>query len=228
MKQVNLRIYRTILTLLLGLFLSAGAYAQQISVKGTVKDQTGEPVIGANVLVKGTTNGVITDVDGNFNVSADKNGVLVISFVGYVTQEVPVAEKQMVIVLKEDTELLDEVVVLGYGANTRKQDLSASVGVVSNTEELAARPVTSTEGMLQGVGYLLFVYSENPGEQKAERTRRNLALSVKIGWHHDHIRPGMANAMPGRFLFYGNHFCETKCSAGKRFRSNFNYEEETR
>lgn len=80
MKQVNLRIYRTILTLLLGLFLSAGAYAQQISVKGTVKDQTGEPVIGANVLVKGTTNGVITDVDGNFNVSADKNGVLVISF----------------------------------------------------------------------------------------------------------------------------------------------------
>lgn len=72
MKQVNLRIYRTILTLLLGLFLSAGAYAQQISVKGTVKDQTGEPVIGANVLVKGTTNGVITDVDGNFNVSADK------------------------------------------------------------------------------------------------------------------------------------------------------------
>ena len=150
MKQVNLRIYRTILTLLLGLFLSAGAYAQQISVKGTVKDQTGEPVIGANVLVKGTTNGVITDVDGNFNVSADKNGVLVISFVGYVTQEVPVAEKQMVIVLKEDTELLDEVVVLGYGANTRKQDLSASVGVVSNTEELAARPVTSTEGMLQG------------------------------------------------------------------------------
>lgn len=56
---------------------------------------------------------MITDVDGNFNVSADKNGVLVISFVGYVTQEVPVAEKQMVIVLKEDTELLDEVVVLG-------------------------------------------------------------------------------------------------------------------
>ena len=132
MKQVNLRIYRTILTLLLGLFLSAGAYAQQISVKGTVKDQTGEPVIGANVLVKGTTNGVITDVDGNFNVSADKNGVLVISFVGYVTQEVPVAEKQMVIVLKEDTELLDEVVVLGYGANTRKQDLSASVFFVSD------------------------------------------------------------------------------------------------
>ena len=72
MKQVNLRIYRTILTLLLGLFLSAGAYAQQISVKGTVKDQNGEPVIGANVLVKGTTNGVITDVDGKFALQTQK------------------------------------------------------------------------------------------------------------------------------------------------------------
>ena len=66
MKQVNLRIYQTILTLLVGLFLSAGAYAQQISVRGIVKDQMGEPVIGANVLVKGTSNGVITDIDGKF------------------------------------------------------------------------------------------------------------------------------------------------------------------
>ncbi|WP_296124076.1 TonB-dependent receptor [uncultured Bacteroides sp.] len=150
MKQVNLRIYRMILTLLLGLFLSAGAYAQQISVKGTVKDQTGEPVIGANVLVKGTTNGVITDVDGKFLLSAAKGDVLIISFVGYTSQEVPVTGKDLMVMLKEDTELLDEVVVLGYGAQTRKQDLSASVGVVSNTEELAVRPVTSTESMLQG------------------------------------------------------------------------------
>lgn len=75
---------------------------------------------------------------------------MVVSFVGYTTQEIPVSEKQMTIVLKEDTELLDEVVVLGYGANTRKQDLSASVGIISNTDELAARPVTSTESMLQG------------------------------------------------------------------------------
>ena len=66
MKQVNLRIYQMILPLLLGLFLSLGAYAQQISVKGNVKDVTGEPVIGANVVVKGTTNGSITDLDGNF------------------------------------------------------------------------------------------------------------------------------------------------------------------
>lgn len=115
-----------------------------------MKDQIGEPVIGANVLVRGTTNGVITNVNGEFILSASKSDVLVVSFVGYTTQEIPVSEKQMTIVLKEDTELLDEVVVLGYGANTRKQDLSASVGIISNTDELTARPVTSTESMLQG------------------------------------------------------------------------------
>lgn len=150
MKQVNLGFYRMFLFLLLGLFTSVIAYSQQISVKGIVKDQIGEPVIGANVLVRGTTNGVITNVNGEFILSASKSDVLVVSFVGYATQEIPVSEKQMTIVLKEDTELLDEVVVLGYGANTRKQDLSASVGIISNTDELAARPVTSTESMLQG------------------------------------------------------------------------------
>ena len=150
MKQVNLVFYRMVLFLLLGLFTSVIAYSQQISVKGIVKDQIGEPVIGANVLVRGTTNGVITNVNGEFILSASKSDVLVVSFVGYTTQEIPVSEKQMTIVLKEDTELLDEVVVLGYGANTRKQDLSASVGIISNTDELAARPVTSTESMLQG------------------------------------------------------------------------------
>lgn len=151
MKQANPRIFRTILTLFLGMLLSVGAYAQQVSVKGTVKDQTGESVIGANVLVKGTTNGVITDIDGKFELSANKNDVLVISFVGFTSQEVPVSTgKPLMIILKEDTELLEEVVVLGYGAATRKQDLSASVGVVSNTDELTARPVSSTESMLQG------------------------------------------------------------------------------
>ena len=149
MKQVNLGFYRMVLFLLLGLFTSVIAYSQQISVKGIVKDQIGEPVIGANVLVRGTTNGVITNVNGEFILSASKSDVLVVSFVGYTTQEIPVSEKQMTIVLKEDTELLDEVVVLGYGANTRKQDLSASVGIISNTDELTARPVTSTESMLQ-------------------------------------------------------------------------------
>ena len=150
MKQVNLRIYQTILTLLVGLFLSAGAYAQQISVRGIVKDQMGEPVIGANVLVKGTSNGVITDIDGKFALSAAKNDILIISFVGFMSQEIPVTGKDLMVTLKEDTGLLDEVVVLGYGANARKQDLSAAVGVLSNTDDMTVRPVSSTESLLQG------------------------------------------------------------------------------
>ena len=85
MKQVNPRIYRTILTLVLGLFLSVGAYAQNITVKGTVTDATGEPVIGANVLEKGTTNGVITDIDGNFQLQTSRGAILQFSFVGFLT-----------------------------------------------------------------------------------------------------------------------------------------------
>lgn len=150
MKQVNLRIYRIILILLVGLSLSAGAYAQQISVGGIVKDQMGEPVIGANVIVKGTSNGVITDIDGKFALSAAKNDILIISFVGFTSQEIPVTGKDLMVTLKEDTGLLDEVVVLGYGANARKQDLSAAVGVLSNTDDLTVRPVSSTESLLQG------------------------------------------------------------------------------
>ena len=150
MKQVNLRIYRMILILLVGLSLSAGTYAQQISVGGIVKDQMGEPVIGANVIVKGTSNGVITDIDGKFALSAAKNDILIISFVGFTSQEIPVTGKDLMVTLKEDTGLLDEVVVLGYGANARKQDLSAAVGVLSNTDDLTVRPVSSTESLLQG------------------------------------------------------------------------------
>ena len=74
--------FKVLLTLVVGLFLSVGAFAQQIAVKGIVKDTAGEPVIGANVLVKGTTNGTITDFDGNFQLSANKGDIIVISFIG--------------------------------------------------------------------------------------------------------------------------------------------------
>ena len=123
---------------------------QQKAVQGKVLDQTGSPIIGASVLVKGTMRGTITDVDGNFSIDVAKGETLVISYIGYVNQEIVPTGKNLSIVLKEDNEVLDEVVVLGYGANTRKQDLSASVGVLSNTEELTTRPVSSTESMLQG------------------------------------------------------------------------------
>lgn len=134
----------------MGLLTSAGAYAQKISVTGSIKDPTGLPIIGGTVSVKGTTNGVITDADGNFRLSANKGDVLVFSYVGYSSQEMRASDKPMSVILREDPKLLDEVVVLGYGAQTRKQDLSASVGVIDNVDQLATHPVSSTEGLLQG------------------------------------------------------------------------------
>ncbi len=134
---------------------AAGTSVVQQSTKkvtGMVKDAvTGEPIIGANVVVRGTTNGIITDMDGRFTLNVPTNAVLEVSYIGYVTMEVSVANQESFnILLKEDTQALEEVVVLGYGAGQRKQDLSASVGVLNNADELAARPVTSTESMLQG------------------------------------------------------------------------------
>lgn len=123
---------------------------QSIKLYGTVIDETGLPVIGASVMVKGTTNGTITDVDGKFELTVGNNDVLSVSYIGYETQEICPSGNNLVITLKENSQMLNEVVVLGYGANARKQDLSASVGVVDNTESLATRPVSSTEGMLQG------------------------------------------------------------------------------
>lgn len=134
----------------MGLLTSAGAYAQKISVTGSIKDPTGLPIIGGTVSVKGTSNGVITDADGNFRLSANKGDVLVFSYVGYSSQEMRASDKPMSVILREDPKLLDEVVVLGYGAQTRKQDLSASVGVIDNVDQLATHPVSSTEGLLQG------------------------------------------------------------------------------
>lgn len=120
-------------------------------VHGRVIDEKGEAIIGASVLVKGTTNGTITDFNGEFDLAVEKNSVLVVSYIGFTSLEIhPEGKKEIVVTMKENTELLEEVVVLGYGANSRKQDLSASVGVLNNTEELTSRPVSSTEGMLQG------------------------------------------------------------------------------
>ena len=133
MKQVNLRIYRMILPLLMGLFLSVGVYAQNITVKGHVKDATGLEVIGANIVEKGnTSNGTITDLDGNFTLSVPKGATLTISFIGYQTQEVAAAPMVMV-TLKDDAELLSEVVVVGYG-RTKKDDLTGSVTAIKPDE----------------------------------------------------------------------------------------------
>lgn len=152
MKQVNLRIFRMILPLLLGLFLSVGAYAQQITVKGHVKDATGEPIIGANVLVKGTTTGTITDIDGNFQLQANKGSLLQITYVGYLNAEVQAA--QMVnVILKEDSQVIDDVVVIGYATGSSRT-ISGAVQKVGRKEMNAgvvASPLSAIKGKVAGV-----------------------------------------------------------------------------
>jgi len=130
------------------LVASFGAQAQNLTVRGTVSDAVG-PIVGA-VVLSGNANAV-TDIDGAYSITVPSNAVLEVSCLGYVTQQVPVNGRANInIVLQEDTMVLQEAVALGYGAQTRKKDLSASVGIVNNADALAARPVTSTEGMLQG------------------------------------------------------------------------------
>ena len=137
-----------VVAMLIGMVASFGAYAQNLTVRGTVKDATG-PVVGAVVLSGGAN--AVTDVNGNYSITVPSNAVLEVSCLGYATQNVNVNGRSVIdIVLSEDVEMLQEAVALGYGAQTKKKDLSASVGIVSNPEKLAGRPVTSTTGMLQG------------------------------------------------------------------------------
>ena len=96
------------------------------TVKGTVKDETGEPLVGVSVVIKGTTNGTMTDLDGNFSISCNKNDVLQISYVGFLTQDITVGNNSnFQIKLKEDQKVLDEVIVIGYGTTTRKSAVGA-------------------------------------------------------------------------------------------------------
>lgn len=124
--------------------------ADKFKVSGIVKDATGEPVIGASVVEKGTTNGTVTDLDGNFNLSVASNSTIVISFIGYSDQEFHISKDNMVlnVNLKEDTEMIDEVVVVGYGVQ-KKENLTGSVAAV-NFKDVASMPVANTANMLQG------------------------------------------------------------------------------
>ena len=150
---------RRLLLIMWGLFLSLSAFAQQISIKGHVVDATGEPVIGASVVEKGTTNGIVTDVDGKFTLSVKPGAILKISFVGYQPQEVK-ATPTMKIVLKEDTELLDEVVVVGYGTQ-KKANLTGAVTTVDLNKTMSGRPQQDVTKALQGAVPGLSITTEN-------------------------------------------------------------------
>lgn len=123
---------------------------QALTVNGLVVDSNGEPIIGANVLEKGTTNGSLTDVDGKFTLNVRQGAVLQISFIGYKTQEVKATSNMMRVVLAEDNEMLDEVVVVGYGSQ-KKVNVTGAVSTVDVNKALEAKPQMDVTKALQGV-----------------------------------------------------------------------------
>ena len=151
---------------------------QSETASGVVKDTTGETVIGASVVVKGTTNGTITDFDGAFTLSNVKKGeILEISFVGYKSQEIVWNGKPLNIVLVEDNAMLEEVVVVGFGSQ-RKADLTGAVSQVKMDEVLGDRPVINATAALQGAMPGLMVSgASSPGQSKSFNIRGDLSIN---------------------------------------------------
>lgn len=169
---------KALLVLLVGLFLSIGAFAQQIAVKGHVKDTTGEPVIGANVLVKGTTNGTITDFDGNFMLNVPKDAILSVSFVGYKSAEVKAASS-VIVTLEDDSQVLDAVVVIGYGS-VKKNDMTGSVTAIK-PDKLNKGLITNAQDMMTGKIAGVSVVSKGgaPGAGATIRIRGGSSLTAE-------------------------------------------------
>lgn len=169
---------RSTLTLLCLMFLcTLNAVAQQLNVTGNVKDALGEYIIGASVLVKGTTNGTITDIDGNFSVSGvEKGSVLEISYIGYVSQSITINdEKPLLIILKEDSETLEEVVVVGYGVQ-KKANLTGAVTSMKSDELLKSRAANATTALVgQMPGLISKQASGEPGADDASIFIRGIA-----------------------------------------------------
>ena len=142
------------------LLSSTLAFAQN-KVTGTVTDKAGEPLIGVNVLESGTSNGCITDIDGKYSLNVEKGKTLIFSFIGYSKQEVKVTQNVMNVTMNEDTELLDEVVVIGYGSISRK-DVTSSISTVKS-KDLNVGAYTDPGQLLQGkVPGLVIVQNSDP------------------------------------------------------------------
>lgn len=150
----------SIFAILLSLF-SIQLMAQQANVHGNVTDAKGEPLTGVSIIIKGTSNGTITDLDGNFNLQASPSNVFVVSYVGYETLEVKAAKSDLKIVLQESSQLLEEVVAVGYGVQ-RKSDLTGASTRLTDadmTKSVATSPVEMMQGRVAGV-----TVSSNNGE----------------------------------------------------------------
>ena len=161
---------RTLITFLIALLAAIPAFAQTVTVQGTVTDEQGEPIIGANVLAKGTAVGQATDFDGKFSINVPKDAVLQVSYIGYLTQEVAVnGQTEIKVVLKENSVVLDEVVAIGYGT-VKKEDATGSVSVVK-PDEIEAGLATSAQDLLVGKSPGVVVTSAG-GDPQANATIR--------------------------------------------------------
>ncbi len=177
MKQVKFAIPVRALGLLLGLFLSVSAFAQNFTVNGHVKDATGEDIIGATVRIVGQAGGVITDFDGNFVIEAKSGDKLQISYIGYETAEVAAAPT-LEVLLQDDSHSLNEVVVIGYGV-ARKNDLTGSVTAIKPDEKNHGL-VTNAQDMIQGkiAGVNVTTGGGTPGGGATIRIRGGSSLNA--------------------------------------------------
>ena len=177
MKQVSIKIPFRMLVLLMGLFLTVSAFAQQITVKGHVKDAAGEPIIGATVRVAGTQSGVSSDFDGNFTIKVAPGATLNVSYVGYQPASVKAAAN-VVVTLQEDSKMLENVVVIGYGV-AKKNDLTGSVTAIK-PDELTKGITTNAQDMLTGkvAGVNITAQGGSPGGGAQIRIRGGSSLSA--------------------------------------------------
>ena len=176
MKQVKFKTSVRLMSLLLGLFLSVGAFAQN-DVKGIVKDASGEPIIGATIRVVGQDGGAITDFDGNFTVKAAPGAKIQVSYIGYKTVELPVSAN-MIVTLQDDTQLLSDVVVIGYG-RAKKEDLTGSVTAIK-PDEMSKGITSSASDMLVGkiAGVDVITAGGSPGAGAQIRIRGGSSLNA--------------------------------------------------
>lgn len=165
---------------LLCVMFTLGTFAQDRTVKGTVLDPMGEAIIGANVMVKGTANGTITDIDGNFSLSvSDDAKFLEISFIGYETTSVVIPQSNIIkITLKESSVVLDEVVAIGYGVQ-KKGSVTGAIAKV-NAEKLGDRPISDVSSALQGqmAGVEIRTTSGEPGKDIQIRVRGAASINA--------------------------------------------------
>ena len=167
------------------IFLTKNAVVQEQGkrITGTVKDLNGEPIIGGNVVEKGTTNGTITDAEGRFSLNVASDATLIVSYIGYVASEIPVKDKTSIIItLKEDSKILEEVVVVGY-TSTKRELLTGSIATMKMTDDLKNIPSTSPADILAGQlsGVNVSTGDGLPGSQAS------INIRAKSSWNNQDV-----------------------------------------